>query len=318
MASIVCVIFKCGGTVKRQFTTLQHQLTFLELCDKIHRDSGQNPNECKYHVQCGNGAELEDKCTWIDISDLNMTVGAICVGFLAKFVKITCIKKIVQETGIHVQVEHQVIRPNAFDLLMSGRRLQALPALKTSSSGLTGHQISRKDELFNDLVADFRRRGATFPKDVADTDGRYIVQILCNALWYITNQHITFSDVSSQTKEVISVPLPFQKYDGYNDIKRKKMKALPLSPKDLDMHSQVLYSLCTKPIMKTTVAWTQLQEDLLSLADCFQKYKKYLDDRASQQEALRQRKAPARQISKTCSVEYRCPASAVNDKVPSD
>ena len=37
--------------------------------------------------------------------------------------------------------------------------------------------ISRKDEIFNELIEDFRTRGATFQKSVAEEEGRYIIQV---------------------------------------------------------------------------------------------------------------------------------------------
>lgn len=37
--------------------------------------------------------------------------------------------------------------------------------------------ISRKDELFNDLVDEFKARKLDFPKAIAGTDGTYFIQV---------------------------------------------------------------------------------------------------------------------------------------------
>lgn len=37
--------------------------------------------------------------------------------------------------------------------------------------------LSRKDELFNELICDCQQRGVAFDDSVADSDGRYIIQV---------------------------------------------------------------------------------------------------------------------------------------------
>ena len=66
------------------------------------------------------------------------------------------------------------------------------------------------------------------------TDGPYWVQIVTNALWYIKNDHITINDAAKHSKDVNKEPDVFEQYAGYNDIKRKKMKSLPLSKQTLN------------------------------------------------------------------------------------
>ncbi|XP_067668374.1 monocarboxylate transporter 12-like [Haliotis asinina] len=47
--------------------------------------------------------------------------------------------------------------------------------------------LNGKDEMFNLLIDRFTEMEADFPKSTADTDGAYFVQVLCNALWYVTS-----------------------------------------------------------------------------------------------------------------------------------
>jgi hypothetical protein len=44
-----------------------------------------------------------------------------------------------------------------------------------------GLHVSRKDELFNDLIDEFKTRELDFPKTISDTDGAYCKQVYkCN------------------------------------------------------------------------------------------------------------------------------------------
>lgn len=45
---------------------------------------------------------------------------------------------------------------------------------------------------------------------------------MCNALWYVTNQHSVIDEASQLKKNVQAIPDEFSKYEGFNDLKRKK------------------------------------------------------------------------------------------------
>ena len=53
----------------------------------------------------------------------------------------------------------------------------------------------------------------------------YYVASSYNSLWYIPNQHLTISDAALSRKETLPVPAVFEKFQGYNDLKRKKLKS---------------------------------------------------------------------------------------------
>ncbi|XP_065933834.1 uncharacterized protein [Magallana gigas] len=64
---------------------------------------------------------------------------------------------------------------NAFELLMAGGR--SFPDKKRSSSGVKGG-LSRKDELYNNLIETFfKQHKLDLPKPVLPTEGSYIVQV---------------------------------------------------------------------------------------------------------------------------------------------
>ncbi|KAL5010544.1 hypothetical protein ScPMuIL_012849 [Solemya velum] len=162
----------------------------------------------------------------------------------------------------------------AFQVLMAGGRQKVSP--KTSSAGLK-HGISRKDEIYNKLVENFfNARNLDFPRASSETDGGYFAQVLCNALWYITNQHSTINEASLRKKTVLPIPKIFSDYDGYNEVKRKRLKSCQLSASDLDRHAQALYSLLMKPVVNSSIQWKQGAEDIKQLADCLLAYKEHL------------------------------------------
>lgn len=87
----------------------------------------------------------------------------------------------------------------------------------------------RKDELFNDLVKFFKTSRVDFSSTTVASDGSYCLQGLTNALWYITNDHLTINEACKQAKEVTRIPKQFEVYVGYNKIKEKKVKTMQLS-----------------------------------------------------------------------------------------
>ena len=82
-------------------------------------------------------------------------------------------------------------------------------------------------------------------------------QILTNCLWYITNQHLTINNTAVKRQDVKPVPAPFEKYQGYNEYKRKKVKSQPLDQTNLHSHGQALYSILNRPIFKSSQKWPE-------------------------------------------------------------
>ena len=107
--------------------------------------------------------------------------------------------------------------------------------------------MNRKDELFSDLVKLFQISRVDFSSTTVASDGSYCLKVLTNALWYITNDHLTTNEASKQEKERTPIPKLFEGYVGYNEIERKKVNAIPLSSDLLHSHTQALYSLLLKP-----------------------------------------------------------------------
>ena len=70
-------------------------------------------------------------------------------------------------------------------------RKRAFPELKGRK---TGSNLYRKDELFNDIWQSFVENGMDFSKTTVSSEDSYCVQVLTNALWYITNDHMTINE----------------------------------------------------------------------------------------------------------------------------
>ena len=70
----------------------------------------------------------------------------------------------------------------------------------------SGTNLNRKDELFNDLARWFKTTGVGFPSyTVSSGDGSYCLQVLTNALWYITNDHLTMNEACQHAKGPIPI-----------------------------------------------------------------------------------------------------------------
>ncbi len=131
------------------------------------------------------------------------------------------------------------------------------------------------------------------------------MKVLCNALWYITNQHMVINSAAARRKDLNEVPPVFEKFRGYNEIKRKKVKEQPLCSSLLYNHSQALYSICNRPVMKSNPQWKGMQENVKALADCLDAYRNYLIQQKELQEDIRTLVHPVRQVSEECIVEAR-------------
>ncbi|XP_045213404.1 uncharacterized protein LOC123564125 [Mercenaria mercenaria] len=108
-----------------------------------------------------------------------MSVGTLTERFTIKCLEFTCIpsgdaedEKSVAE-GILKETNRKAV--DAFKILMAGGRRE-FTKRKTSSSGMKDG-LSRKDELFNDLVGQFQDQQLDWPANQASTDGAYFIQV---------------------------------------------------------------------------------------------------------------------------------------------
>lgn len=195
----------------------------------------------------------------------------------------------------------QPLRPSAFDVLM--RPPSRAPPKKKSVSAGVKDRLSRKDELYNDLCVDLMERGIDFPRE--SSDNSYILQVLCNTLWYMTNQHETLERASSKHRGVKCVPKTFSQYTGYNEIRRKKVKSQKLDTTSLNSHSEALYTLLQKPIFSHNDNWRQLKMDIAELAECLASYREFLLRMNLAVQTHHTALKPARTIDEHAAVEYR-------------
>ncbi|XP_070568353.1 uncharacterized protein [Ptychodera flava] len=115
--------------------------------------------------------------------------------------------------------------------------------------------------------------------------------------------------------EVLPIPPVFEDYYGFNEVKRKKMKSLPLSSMELNSHSQALYSILLKPVMKSSPAWKSMHDNVQQLAECFRTYKVHLEHQAAMQDKYRNLDHPVRTVAENATVEHRSRATyGVKDK----
>ena len=135
--------------------------------------------------------------------------------------------------------------------------------------------------------------------------------MLCNALWYATNQHITIEEASQKKKDVHPVPVTFSKYQGYDEYKRKKVKERPMDQSGLFSHAQALYSICSRPIFKSSKEWAAMGDDVKGLADCFESYKVHLEKQLARQEDVHSRDVPMRTVGTNMTVEHRTKAKGL-------
>ena len=118
--------------------------------------------------------------------------------------------------------------------------------LPTSKHDDENNRVTRKDELSKEVVKIFVERKIDFPVSAgvkSSKEADYCVAVITNALWYVTNDYHTINNARKHHSSIIPIPKVFENFDGYNDVKRKKMKSLPLDRTTLhSMHKR--YTAC--------------------------------------------------------------------------
>ncbi|XP_041374668.1 uncharacterized protein LOC121387575 [Gigantopelta aegis] len=141
------------------------------------------------------------------------------------------------------------------------------------------------------------------------------VGAIVDLLWYIDGNVSTIQERSTHVPtEITPVPNRFLKFEGYNDWRKKNSKKPQLHAKDLDIHSQIVFRLTSKPYVQV---WNnELKNDLNSLAASLSSYASYvclvclvcLPSNIKQQ-TRQQQLYPVRQVTDNVWIEYK-PASA--------
>lgn len=121
----------------------------------------------------------------------------------------------------------------------------------------------------------------------------------------MTNQQTVINDAALRKKSVLPIPPIFEDYSGYNEVRRKKLKSLPLSQTVLKSHGEALYSLLMKPFCRTTPAWVEMTNHIKQLADCLLAYADHLN--VQKDVAVRNQNLdhPVRTIAEHASLEHR-------------
>ena len=130
-------------------------------------------------------------------------------------------------------------------------------------------------------------------------------QTITNALWCITNHHMTINDAALRRKEVLPIPPVFQKFEGFDERRRKKLKSVQLSSMELNSHSQVLYSLLQKPVINSSPNWKTFGDEIKQLADCLHAYHQYLERQKVVQQENQAQPHPVRTIADDATIENR-------------
>ena len=140
-----------------------------------------------------------------------------------------------------------------------------------------GTKLNRKDESLINLVELFKTSQVDFSSTTVASDYFYWLQVVTDALWYITNNHLTINEARRQKKEFTPIPKLLEGCVGYNEIKPKKVKTMPLSSDLLHAHAQVLYYLLLKPYVDSTGSWKTLSDEMQDLKDCLNNFREYLN-----------------------------------------
>ena len=152
---------------------------------------------------------------------------------------------------------------NAFDIMMSVTF--TLPAKITPPEG---NQLRADQRLHNELIDALESMGVGWNRDGLST-GEAFTKALSSVLWYLDSHHDTLSERG------VELPVPFDKFHGYNDYRRKKEKKPRLSQEGLKRHVQSLSDFLSQPWF-CRPKYADLRDRIDQLVEGIKKYERYL------------------------------------------
>ena len=132
---------------------------------------------------------------------------------------------------------------------------------------LTGDVLRAYQRLYNDLMLTLLMSGGQ--GNIIYWVG--ICKALSNALWYLDPHHATLHERG------IGLPIPFQKFSGYSDYKRRKKKTPRMSQSGLDQHVQTLCKFLLQPWFCHSKYYI-LRSHTETLVSGMKKYQKFLEE----------------------------------------
>ena len=133
-------------------------------------------------------------------------------------------------------------------------------------------QLRADQRLYNDVIDCFATMGVGWAPDSLPT-AQSFTKALSNALWYLDPHHDTLCERG------IKLPVPFDKFQGYNDYKRKKEKRPRLSQEGLNRHVQALSDFLSQPWF-TRSRYVELRGKTEQCVESMRKYEQYLRQNA--------------------------------------
>lgn len=97
----------------------------------------------------------------------------------------------------------------------------------------------------------------------------------------------------------MGVPTEFDKFKNYNDLKKKRQKLGTHEATQMKTHSEILLTLCSKPYVRSSLAW---EHDIKHLSECILSYNTYLKKQNEKVQFNQNLDHPVRQVSEDVSV----------------
>ena len=134
-------------------------------------------------------------------------------------------------------------------------------------------------------------------------------QVICNALWYLTNQHMVIADAALH-HDITTVPCIFSTLQGFNEIKRKKIKEQPMSQDQLNKHAECLVSVLDRAIISTNPTFLEAIQELIKT---FTSYSQYLESKRLYTESNHSRPVP-RTVGENLTLETKDKTATVLER----
>ncbi|XP_052223761.1 uncharacterized protein LOC127839434 isoform X1 [Dreissena polymorpha] len=163
--------------------------------------------------------------------------------------------------------------------------------------------FSAKDRLYNDICADLTWAGVAFPNSMPDNAVRKHVEVIASAIWYIDGCKEKLNERAKHVPNATPLPTRFSdKFNNYNDWKKKRQKAPRLEVPDLKKHSGAIFRLVS---MGFTNKWGDYRAELEQVALALDGYATFLDESCQMQAKRQKLTNPIRQVGEHSEIQHR-------------
>ena len=287
MSSVgVCVSVTRGAStiLRERLLRIPDTCSLKDLLSKIATDASLTltPDQCaEASVKCSKQAT--SPCLDASLAD---DVGLLVNDFGCRYIRFQ-----LPLTEVAEPLPKRVCRSVTDVLLGEARSRNKLPKPKRVP------EKNSKEKLFNNVRSLLLSKDVGFSPLAAESEGFSVVNCLTNVLWAIDACHDTLRTATSKKgcTKIPRLPEVWEKFQGYNDYKLKKVAKPRLHSSTLKEFALELFRIVGLPSLQFS-DWYQTREEIEGLANTLDGYADHMVETNQAQQKRQSVEHPPRQV----------------------